>query len=106
MAILETALDEARTRRSLPEPPARRRIRESAGVTQVAVALTLGVHRACVSRWEAGFRTPRGTLLHAYAALLRELEEATIDVLPDENDPAGRPGHITKAVRGGRHDTG
>jgi DNA-binding transcriptional regulator YiaG len=65
-----------RARQRLPEPPLRRSVRESAGVSQGDLAKALGVTRSAVSRWEAGHREPRGEALVHYVDLL-ELLRAT-----------------------------
>jgi DNA-binding transcriptional regulator YiaG len=70
-------IDEVRIAKRLPPPAAARAIRESAGVSQAALAAQLGVARLTVSRWEAGTRKPRRPLAVAYARLLDELREAT-----------------------------
>ncbi len=59
---LEQALSEARTRRRLPSPARRRRLRERAGLSQTAVARALGRS------------TPRPAAAAAYLALLDRLE--------------------------------
>lgn len=53
-----------------------RAIRESARVSQSEIARSLGVSQACVSRWEAGDRLPRGKPAQRYARMLRDLERA------------------------------
>ncbi|MGX5770483.1 helix-turn-helix transcriptional regulator [Microbacterium trichothecenolyticum] len=70
-------IDNVRTRSALPTPALRRAIREAAGVSQGQIARELGVHRMTVCRWEAGTSTPRGDHLHAYAAILNGLSDAT-----------------------------
>lgn len=70
---------EVRARRRLPTPSMRRAIRESAGVSQLRVASSLGVTRMTVSRWESGIREPRGEHLVSYVALLDELVDLTRD---------------------------
>ncbi|TFD13854.1 XRE family transcriptional regulator [Cryobacterium sp. TMT1-2-2] len=69
------AIDEARARRALPAPALAKAIREGAGVSQSAIARTLGVNRMTVSRWEAGNNRPSAEHLNAYADVLRALEE-------------------------------
>lgn len=71
---LDAALTAARARRRLPPPSLRRALRKSAGVTQAAVAMALGVDRATVARWELGERMPSGRHLQAYATLLDRLD--------------------------------
>lgn len=70
---LDAALTEARRRRSLPRPEARRMLRVNAGLSQQQVADALGVRRPTVSRWETGARSPRGSALDAYLGVLRRL---------------------------------
>ncbi|WP_395243382.1 helix-turn-helix domain-containing protein [Agromyces sp. MMS24-K17] len=70
-------IDEARARRSLPAPALAKAIREAAGVSQSAVARTLGVNRMTISRWEAGFCRPSPEHLNAYSDVLRALEAET-----------------------------
>jgi transcriptional regulator with XRE-family HTH domain len=62
----------ARTRRGLPSPAERRRIRQAARVPQQAVADALGVTRQAVSGWESG-QTPRDNVLAGYLAILNAL---------------------------------
>lgn len=70
-------LNDVRARGALPTPALRRAIREAAGVSQGQIAREVGVHRMTVCRWESGTSTPTGEHLHAYAAILRDLQEAT-----------------------------
>ena len=70
-------LNDVRARGALPTPALRRAIREAAGVSQGQIAREVGVHRMTVCRWESGTSTPAGKHLHAYAAILRDLQEAT-----------------------------
>ena len=65
----------------LPIPAMRKAIRESAHVSLARVAAILGVHRASVSRWESGKRTPRGEQRRRYKRLLDELKELSRDEL-------------------------
>ena len=69
-------LEQIRETKRLPPPAVARGIRRAAGVTQRAMASTLGVNRVTVARWESGTRRPRGELRAAYASLLRELHDA------------------------------
>ncbi|MBI4345707.1 MAG: helix-turn-helix transcriptional regulator [Elusimicrobia bacterium] len=73
MITLDAALDDARTRRRLPAPAARRRIRQRVGVTATAVARALGVTPASVTRWETGLRDPAERYLRRYIELLDRL---------------------------------
>ncbi|UXY25728.1 telomere-associated protein Tap [Streptomyces sp. HUAS TT20] len=54
----------------LPAPAERVRLRETAGLTQAAVAQALGVRVPSVQAWEAGRAEPRGERLQAYRRLL------------------------------------
>jgi hypothetical protein len=69
-------LEQLRSRRRLPPPAERRRVREAAGVSlrQLAAAIPPnGVSVMAVVRWEAG-ATPRNLEhLRGYAELLEEL---------------------------------
>jgi transcriptional regulator with XRE-family HTH domain len=70
---VDALLEQARSRRKLPLPADRRRIREAAGLSLRAVAAALGVSHTAVANWEAG-RTPREQELAAYGRLLEELD--------------------------------
>ncbi|MFC7986422.1 helix-turn-helix domain-containing protein [Streptomyces sp. NPDC057336] len=59
----------------LPPPKARRRLRESAALTQAQLAARVGVARETVRAWESGRTTPRGRKREAYAQLLSTLAE-------------------------------
>ncbi|MFE0416953.1 helix-turn-helix domain-containing protein [Streptomyces tendae] len=59
----------------LPPPKARRRLRESAALTQPQLATRVGVTPAAVRAWESGRTTPRGRKREAYAKLLKTLAE-------------------------------
>jgi len=69
-------LDEARAARRLPAPSLARAIREDAGISVARMASELGVHRATLSRWEAGENRPRGSRRAAWATLLDNLRGA------------------------------
>jgi transcriptional regulator with XRE-family HTH domain len=71
---LTAALDRARLRRRLPDPPTRLLLRERAGLSRKEVAAALGVDRATISRWESGERHPSDAHLGLYVALLARLE--------------------------------
>lgn len=73
MYELTLALDRARSRRRLPPPAARRRLRLRAGVPLLVVARAVGVTSAAVSRWETGLREPAGAHLEDYAEVLDRL---------------------------------
>jgi transcriptional regulator with XRE-family HTH domain len=70
---LDEALALARERKRLPSPPARRLLRERAGLSMDLVAGEVGVTRAALSRWEAGLREPRPANLSKYLAILDRL---------------------------------
>ncbi|GGQ05778.1 helix-turn-helix domain-containing protein [Streptomyces mutabilis] len=59
----------------LPPPKARRRLRESAALTQAQLAARVGVTRETVRAWESGRTAPRGRNREAYAKLLNALAE-------------------------------
>ena len=73
MNLLEDLLQRAQRRRRLPVPPARRMLRERAGLTQAEIAGLLHVNRASVSRYESGNRQPRRQLAINYVQLLERL---------------------------------
>jgi transcriptional regulator with XRE-family HTH domain len=62
--------------RRLPPTDERRRIRESAGVTQAELGVALGVSSAAIARWENGSRRPGRRVAQSYAEALRRLERA------------------------------
>ncbi|MFD9224926.1 telomere-associated protein Tap [Streptomyces sp. NPDC060064] len=57
----------------LPAPAERERLREAAGLTQVAIAQALGVRVPSITAWEAGRAEPKGERLEAYRRLLEGL---------------------------------
>lgn len=59
----------------LPPPQERRRLRESAALTQPQLATQVGVAPGTVRAWESGRTTPRGRKREAYAKLLKTLAE-------------------------------
>ncbi|MFJ9670451.1 helix-turn-helix domain-containing protein [Streptomyces sp. MPA0124] len=59
----------------LPSPKARRRLRETAALTQTQLAERVGVAPGTVRAWESGRTTPRGRKREAYAKLLKTLAE-------------------------------
>ncbi len=74
----------------LPPPKARRRLRETAALTQAQLAARVGVTRETVRAWESGRTTPRGRKREAYAKLLNTLaEEAT--ARRSEPEPTASP---------------
>src|SRR5262245_35293536 len=110
---LTRALADARLRRTLPSPAMRKKLRMAAGVSQQAIATAVGASASAVSRWEAGSRCPRDGRLRAYARLLGQLA----DIAPAANrgsrgsnlnrrGSAARPSLESRAVRGGRRETG
>ncbi|MFG2326808.1 helix-turn-helix domain-containing protein [Streptomyces sp. NPDC048568] len=91
----------------LPPPKARRRLRESASLTQAQLADRMGVTRATVRTWESGRRTPRGRRREAYAELLKTLakeESAAAEPAPEAEAESGAqpaPVPVVVAVRTG-----
>lgn len=75
---LNQELAQVRRRRHLPDPAARRALRQRAGISQVALARVLEVDPATVSRWEAGERVPSGERLTAYLAALDRLSREAL----------------------------
>ncbi|MFF3845141.1 helix-turn-helix domain-containing protein [Streptomyces sp. NPDC002328] len=84
----------------LPPPKERRRLRESASLTQAQLAAQLGVARETVRAWESGRTTPRGRRREAYAKLLASLTDtpepeppvtATLVDPPTGTDPERTP---------------
>lgn len=69
---VDELLERVRSRRTLPLPAERRRIREAAELSLRDVAEVLGVSHTAVASWEAG-ATPREHRA-AYARLLEELQ--------------------------------
>ncbi|MET9820762.1 helix-turn-helix domain-containing protein [Streptomyces sp. NPDC006349] len=65
----------------LPPPRERRRLRETAALTQAQLGTRVGVAPGTVRAWESGRTTPRGRKREAYAKLLATLAG---------EDPAGR----------------
>lgn len=61
----------------LPEPAARRQIREAAGVTLREAAAACGVTPMALLHWERGTVRPRRENAVAYATLLTALRRAT-----------------------------
>jgi transcriptional regulator with XRE-family HTH domain len=68
---VDDLLERVRSRRKLPAPAERRRIREAAGLSLRDVAVAVGVSHTAVASWEAGY-TPRERR-NEYARLLEEL---------------------------------
>ena len=76
----EALLEELRSRRQLPIPAERRRIREAAGVSlrQLAAAIPPdGVSAMAIVRWETGAQPRDPAHLRAYGRLLDELRRLT-----------------------------
>jgi len=73
---LDQALAREQLRQRLPRPELRRLLRTSAGVTQTALAQTLGVTPASISRWESGARRPGPDMLVRYLGALDRLARA------------------------------
>lgn len=72
-AAAAAVAERVRLRRRLPSPQMRRAIRISSGLSAAELAGLMGVTRQAVSKWERGDRTPRGSHLEAYVAVLDEL---------------------------------
>ncbi|MGV9507092.1 helix-turn-helix domain-containing protein [Streptomyces tendae] len=76
----------------LPPPKARRRLRETAALTQTQLADRVGVTPGTVRAWESGRTTPRGRKREAYAKLLKTLaEEAAVQAPEPEPKPKLEP---------------
>ncbi|MFE6591302.1 helix-turn-helix domain-containing protein [Streptomyces sp. NPDC057781] len=95
----------------LPPPKARRRLRETAALTQAQLAARVGVTRETVRAWESGRTTPRGRKREAYAKLLNTLaEEATArrskpePTASPERTPEPAPVPVVVAVGAGSAD--
>ncbi|MFH8442861.1 helix-turn-helix domain-containing protein [Streptomyces sp. NPDC018026] len=72
----------------LPPPKERRRLRESAALTQPQLATRVGVAPGTVRAWESGRTTPRGRKREAYAKLLKTLaEEEAVQAPQPEPEP-------------------
>jgi DNA-binding transcriptional regulator YiaG len=69
---IDELLEQVRSRRELPRPDERRRIRTAAELSLRDVAAALGVSHTAVAKWEKGSK-PRERRL-AYARLLDELK--------------------------------
>ena len=59
---------------SLPTPAERRAIRQRAGLSLDQLAKTVGVSRACLSKWETGKRYPSPAYRVQYARALAVAE--------------------------------
>ncbi|MFE2264128.1 helix-turn-helix domain-containing protein [Streptomyces griseosporeus] len=85
----------------LPPPKERRRLRETASLTQAQLAARLGVSRQTVRAWESGRTAPRGAKGEAYSRLLADFAErceVTPEVTPEatpEVTPSQAPGCST-----------
>ncbi|MFJ8188489.1 helix-turn-helix domain-containing protein [Streptomyces sp. NPDC096094] len=91
----------------LPPPKARRRLRESAALTQAQLASRVGVTRETVRAWESGRTTPRGRKREAYAKLLNTLsEEATARRAKPAPAPAPEPAPVPVVVAAGAGSAG
>ena len=75
LSPLAHALRWARWKRDLPTVEVRRLARIQSGVTQDAIAQSIGVTRQAVSQWESGVRDPRGNHLRRYVTILRRLSK-------------------------------
>jgi HTH-type transcriptional regulator/antitoxin MqsA len=74
---LDAALEEVRRKRQLPSPDRCRQLRVNAGISQTAIAETIGVTRAAISRYESGDRAPSGKNLARYETVLKRLAKET-----------------------------
>jgi DNA-binding transcriptional regulator YiaG len=74
---VDDLVERVRSRKQLPGPAERRRIREAAGVSLRDVAAAVGVSHTAVASWEAG-ATPREHRT-AYLRLLEELHRIARD---------------------------
>jgi DNA-binding transcriptional regulator YiaG len=68
-------LDRLRSRRQLPLPSERRRIREEAGCSLREFGAALGVSWMAISRWEAGALPRNPSHIRAYGRLLDEMKQ-------------------------------
>jgi DNA-binding XRE family transcriptional regulator len=76
----------------LPALDERVRLREAAGLTQAAVAQTLGVRVASIQAWEAGRAEPKAERLEAYRRLLDGLSRRfPVSAAPSGSSEAGQP---------------
>lgn len=71
----DSLIELVRLRKSLPAPPMRRAIRQAAGISEAALAASIGVTRAAVHNWETGRRFPHGDNLRRYAEVLGQLQD-------------------------------
>ncbi|MFF8877688.1 helix-turn-helix domain-containing protein [Streptomyces flaveolus] len=78
----------------LPPPEVRRRVRETATMTQDQLAERVGVTRETVAAWESGREAPRGRKRDAYAKLLGTLAGAA----PARRQPQPVPEPAPKSV--------
>ncbi|MFF9283749.1 helix-turn-helix domain-containing protein [Streptomyces griseosporeus] len=81
----------------LPPPKERRRLRETASLTQAQLAARLGVSRQTVRAWESGRTAPRGAKGEAYSKMLADFAERS-KVTPEvttEVTPPQTPGSVT-----------
>jgi DNA-binding transcriptional regulator YiaG len=69
-ATIERLSEQARVRKALPPPAARRAIRLAAGATLGDVGEVIGVSKQAVHHWESGIAQPRGENLVAYVQVL------------------------------------
>ncbi|MCB5170395.1 helix-turn-helix transcriptional regulator [Streptomyces bambusae] len=72
-AAVDALLEEAAAQDPLPHPDERRRLRETAGLSQDQVARALAVRRETITSWESGRTDPRPPKRAAYARLLNGL---------------------------------
>ncbi|MFD8271012.1 helix-turn-helix domain-containing protein [Streptomyces flaveolus] len=85
----------------LPPPEVRRRVRETATMTQDQLAERVGVTRETVAAWESGREAPRGRKRDAYAKLLGTLAGAAPARRQPQPVPEPAPKSVPVVVGGG-----
>lgn len=70
----EQLLSDVRVARELPSPSTARFIRQTARVSQSAMARALEVDRTTLARWEAGAMKPRPAQMRRWSDLLAALQ--------------------------------
>lgn len=75
-SLIEHVRRRASTRRAMPSPAQRRRIRKLANVSQATLASAVGVSQSTIGYWETGERNPSGEHAETYLRLLIELQAA------------------------------
>ncbi|MFD5429470.1 telomere-associated protein Tap [Streptomyces sp. NPDC127084] len=87
LAAVEALLAAVDDGHVLPSPAERVRLREAAGLTQAAIAQSLGVRVPSITAWEAGRAEPRGERLEAYRRLLEGLAHRYPPATPPDGGP-------------------